>query len=69
MATGITREVIESYLKCKFKSYLRQTGEVGRKSDYESLLIDVRSEIRIKVRDKILAQYGAEDVALNRSSQ
>jgi predicted RecB family nuclease len=63
MATGITREVIESYLKCKYKSYLRQIGEVGSRSDYESLLFDVRSDIRAKVHEKILGQHGTKDVA------
>jgi hypothetical protein len=32
MATGITRKVVESYLKYKYKSYLRQIGEVGSRS-------------------------------------
>jgi hypothetical protein len=29
MATRITREVIESYLKCKYKAHLKLAGDQG----------------------------------------
>ena len=42
----ITREVIESYLACKTKAYLKLHGERGTKSEYELLLVEKRAEVR-----------------------
>jgi hypothetical protein len=39
MATQITRDVLESYLNCKTKAYLRLAGQQGSVSDYENLLV------------------------------
>ncbi len=33
MTTKITRDIIESYLNCKYKGHLKLTGECGPKSD------------------------------------
>jgi hypothetical protein len=38
MAAEITRDIIESYLNCKYKGYLKLAGEQGPKHDYEVLL-------------------------------
>jgi hypothetical protein len=35
MATKITRDVLESYLNCKYKGHLKLVGQVGTKTDYE----------------------------------
>jgi hypothetical protein len=34
MATKITRDVIESYLNCKYKGHLKLAGQQGTRSDY-----------------------------------
>ena len=39
MTLKITQDVIESYLHCKYKSYLKLTGEQGSLSDYEQILL------------------------------
>jgi hypothetical protein len=38
MAAKITREVLESYLNCKYKGHLKLAGEQGAQPDYGALL-------------------------------
>ncbi len=38
MAPKITRDVLESYLYCKTKGYLKLTGEQGTKCDYNEMM-------------------------------
>jgi predicted RecB family nuclease len=42
MESRITNEVLESYLKCKFKAHLKLNGEHGVIADYESLMTKAR---------------------------
>ncbi|MBC7816757.1 MAG: TM0106 family RecB-like putative nuclease, partial [Planctomycetaceae bacterium] len=65
MATTITRAVLESYLKCRYKGHLRLTGQQGRTSDYENLLIDARNEIRSAAACKLMARQKESDVVRN----
>jgi hypothetical protein len=53
MNTLITRAVLEAHLQCKFKAYLRLTGEQGTKSDYEMLLEERRAEVRRRAIAKV----------------
>ena len=46
MATNITGDVLESYLQCKYKGYLKLAGEQGLQSDYELLLEEARNQVR-----------------------
>lgn len=62
MTSKITRGVLESYLSCKYKSYLRWRGQQGISSDYEVLLAEAREEVRRKAIDKILAEHGQDQV-------
>jgi hypothetical protein len=48
LTARITRDIIESYLSCKYKGYLRLGGQRGIKSDYELLLAESREEVRKK---------------------
>lgn len=57
MATKITRDIIESYLNCKYKGHLKLTDQQGVKSDYEILLAASRDEVRRRATDKILARH------------
>ena len=41
MAAKITRDILESYLHCKYKGFLKLTGQQGTKSDYETLLTEI----------------------------
>ena len=63
MVTRITREVLESYLRCKTKAHLKLAGDHGSISDYQGLLIASRQEVRQQAIGKILAQHPAAEVA------
>jgi predicted RecB family nuclease len=64
-ATKINRDVLESYLHCRCKGYLKLTRQQGAKSDYETLLTELRVGIKLNVINKILAQYPEHEVAQN----
>jgi hypothetical protein len=46
MPTKITREIIESFLNCKYKGHLKHAGENGRRSDYEAMTAAARQASR-----------------------
>src|SRR6266498_6052434 len=62
MAAKITRDVLESYAYCKYKSYLKLTGQHGAKLDYETLRTVFRSEVRLRVIKKIVGQHQEHQV-------
>jgi len=51
MATKITRDVLESFLHCKTKGYLKLTGQQGTRCDYEVLMAEMRAEVRLAAID------------------
>ncbi len=65
MNSKITRDVLESYLACKYKGFLRQSNHQGVKSDYEDLLKERRKRIRLKAIEKILSQYQEDQIIRN----
>jgi predicted RecB family nuclease len=62
MATKITRDIIESYLNCKYKGYLKLAKQRGIESDYEGLLAESRDEVKRRATDSILARYQGDKV-------
>jgi len=62
MATKITSDVLESYLKCKYKAHLKLAGDQGIKSDYELLLIESRNRVRLAGADKLVARHKEADI-------
>ena len=62
MATKITGDVLESYLQCKYKGYLKLAGEQGLQSDYELLLREARNQVRLAAADKLKAKHPEDDV-------
>jgi predicted RecB family nuclease len=62
MPTRITRDIIESYLNCKYKGHLKLAEQQGVKSDYDVLLVESRDEVRRRAIDKIVARHPAEEV-------
>ena len=63
VATKITREVLEAYLNCKTKAYLKLGGQQGIVSDYEALLAAKRQAVRQQAIGKILARNPEGEVA------
>ena len=62
MATKITGDVLESYLQCKYKGYLKLAGEQGIQSDYELLLVEARNQVRLAAADKLRVEAQEDDV-------
>jgi len=67
MATNsiITVDVLNGYLSCKYKAYLRFAGQHGIKSDYEATLIELQQEVRLKAIEKIHRQYPEHTLTSN----
>ena len=62
MAMKITADTLESYLRCKYKAYLKLANEQCVKSEYEALLLDSRKQVCPAAADK-LARNKKGDVA------
>jgi predicted RecB family nuclease len=58
MATKITRDIIESYLNCKYKGHLKLTGERGTISDYEAMTTAAGASSRGQALAKLGARFG-----------
>jgi predicted RecB family nuclease len=65
MEARITRDVLESYVFCKYKSYLKLLGQQGDTSDYERLRTALRHEVRLNAIDKIRVQHQEDQVVSN----
>ena len=61
MATKITRDIIESYLNCKYKGHLKLAGESGTQSDYETMTTATRQASREVAIAKLIARFGECD--------
>jgi predicted RecB family nuclease len=62
MATRITRDIIESYLSCKYKGHLKLAEQQATRSNYELLLAESRDAVRRRAIDTILARHPEEEV-------
>lgn len=58
MATKLTRDIIESYLNCKYKGHLKLIGESGTKSDYETMIAAARVSSREQAVARLIARFG-----------
>src|SRR5260370_29157027 len=65
MPNKITRDILESYLHCKYKGHLKLTGLQGTKCDYETLLTEMRAEVRLAAIAKILARHPGQKIPRN----
>jgi predicted RecB family nuclease len=57
MATKITRDIIESYLNCKYKGHLKLAGESGTHSDYETMTTAARRASREEAVARLVARF------------
>jgi predicted RecB family nuclease len=62
MSAKISRDVLESHLRCKTKALLVLTGVQGQPSDYENLLRALRGEARAAAVARMLALYPEGEV-------
>jgi predicted RecB family nuclease len=58
MATKITRDIIESYLSCKYKGHLKLTGESGAISDCEAMTTAARASSREQALTRLASEFG-----------
>jgi hypothetical protein len=61
MATKITRNIIESYLNCKYKGHLKLAGGNGTPSDYEVMSTASRTTLREEALARLVARIGEGD--------
>ena len=61
-ADSDTTEILESYLACKTKAYLRLHGKLGTKSDYEALSTETRAELRNRAAQMPVSRLKPEEV-------
>jgi predicted RecB family nuclease len=57
MATKITRNIIESFLNCKYKGHLKLAGESGTWSDYEAMTTSAGQASREAALAKLLLRF------------
>src|SRR5262245_50875227 len=62
MATKITRDIIESYLNCKYKGHLKCAPRQGTQADYGLLVAASRDAVRQQAINKILARHPVDGV-------
>jgi hypothetical protein len=62
MAARVTREALEGYLRCRYKGYLKQTGQDGTVADYEAVLAEQRDAVRRTAVERISARHAGDDV-------
>ena len=71
MKAKVTNDVLESYIHCRYKGYLKLIGQSGIKSDYEKLRFKLRREVKHHALRKIHAKADEgqiiNDVSLNTS--
>jgi predicted RecB family nuclease len=62
MAAKITEQIIEAYVNCKTKAYLKLQGEQGTVTDYELLRSEMRERVRGEALKTIKAAYPEGEV-------
>jgi predicted RecB family nuclease len=64
MAAKITRDVLDCYLKCRYKAHLKLARQEGSPSDYELLTKESKERVRIAATAKLLGQHKESEVLL-----
>src|SRR3972149_1286771 len=62
MGTKITREILDGYLKCRTKAYLKLRDDHGTRSDYDLLQSELREYIRRQAIKRIQAAHTEREV-------
>lgn len=62
MKAIVTNDVLESYIHCRYKGYLKLIGQSGIKSDYEDLQLKLRSNVKRNALSKIQAKVSNIEV-------
>lgn len=54
----ITDEVVESFIRCKYKAYLKLNCETGDKTEYENLKYEILESCKIKFSNNLRTKIG-----------
>jgi predicted RecB family nuclease len=65
MSAKLSRDVLESYLNCKYKAHLKLAGERGTRSDCEALLAEQRHEVRLRAIERIVTSHSEAELVRN----
>jgi len=58
----ITRDILEAYLNCKYKGYLKLIGQIGTPLGYEVLMKEVRQELRQRAYEGLVRRSRGEEI-------
>src|SRR5690242_14237775 len=58
----ITRDILEAYLNCSYKGYLKLIGQRGTRTDYEVMVTEVRQELRQRAHEGLVRRYHGEEI-------
>jgi len=58
----ISNKMIESFLDCKYKSFLLQKGQCGVKKDFENMTVDIKKNITQNIQKRLIEVYGEQNV-------
>ncbi len=64
MSGKITSDLLESYLKCRYKGHLKTMGEKGLSHDYEILMKETQARIRQTATARLLARHDGDEVPI-----
>lgn len=54
--------MIESFLDCKYKSFLLQKGQCGVKKDFENMKVDIKKNITQNIQKRLIEVYEEQNV-------
>jgi predicted RecB family nuclease len=64
MSAKLSREVLESYLNCKYKAHLKLAGQCGTPSDHQAMTVASRRALRTEAIGKLVTHFGLADASL-----
>src|SRR5262245_788561 len=62
MPPRITADVLEAFLHCRYKGYLRQAGQAGTQSEFEALGAEQRAAVRRRAIEQITARHAGGEL-------
>jgi predicted RecB family nuclease len=65
MATRITRDIVISYINCKYKAHLKLANQHGTRSNYELLLEELWNELKLKAIRQLVQHHKDTEQALH----
>src|SRR4051812_48636392 len=58
----VTDDVLSAFLACRYKGHLKQAGQVGTPSEYETLVAEQQAAVRQRALEWITSRHAEGDV-------